>query len=165
MSDIKLSFWIGKSTEIFHPGWWWQSCNQLKPSGFQPKVKSHQIQSKCRELMEPTVTCTVPISALIQSPHSLSFPLFTFTYCGTQRVTLNWVFELENHWDIPPKRPAKQSYEFFFIFFEKMSLFELVCVWVGVCCVAYQFLRFLFFFFSRVFPLTSGYCLYTVHEQ
>ena len=40
------------------------------------------MQSKCRELTEPTVTCTIPISALMQSSHSLSFPLFTFTYCS-----------------------------------------------------------------------------------
>ena len=40
------------------------------------------MQSKCRELTEPTVTCTIPISALMQSSQSLSFPLFTFTYCS-----------------------------------------------------------------------------------
>ena len=40
---------------------------------------------------------------------------------------------------------------------------DLVCVWVGVCCVAFQFLRFLlfFFFFSRVFSPQAA----TVHVQ
>ena len=51
------------------------------------------------------------------------------------------------------------------MFFPKMFKLSVCLGWRLLRCVSVSTFSQIFFFFSRVFPLTSGYCLCTVHEQ